>query len=199
MKKFLSVSFAALLLAGCTLTQEPAGTSTATPEGAGTPAGQPEPAPAPQPVQPPPTVPQPPKMPSYDWSGSVSPLVGQMLQSPDISAGSVLLVNNVQNNTNGRLVTANATAALKKALRQGQKLSLVPEAQLGSARQSLGLSAEDSLESRSKAIGLARAVNAQYVLYSALSGDVQTPELAMQLMLVQSGEIIWSGEGAVKR
>lgn len=197
MKKFLFVSFAALLLAGCTLNQEPVGTTPATAEGPETPAGQ-QPV-TPPPVQPPPTVPQPPKLPTYNWSGSVTPLVNQMLQSPEINAGSVLLVNNVQNNTNGRLVTANATSALKKALRQVQKFSLVPEAQLSAARQSLGLSAEDSLESRSKAIGLARSVDAQYVLYSALSGDVQAPEMAMQLMLVQSGEIIWSGEGAVKR
>lgn len=197
MKKFLPVALAALLLSGCHLLQKPVEVTPTEPTTVPEQPQQPQ-QPTP-PVEPPPSVPEPPKMPSYDWNGSVAPLVSQMLQSPDISAGSVLLVNNVKNNTNGRLVTGNATGALKKALRQGQKFSLVPDDQLNSVRQTMGLSAEDSLESRTKAISLARAVNAQYVLYGALSGDVQTPELALQLMLVQSGEIIWSGEGSVKR
>ncbi len=38
-----------------------------------------------------------------------------------------------------------------------------------------------------------------YVLYSDVSGDVKSPALDMQLMLVQTGEIVWSGNGAVKR
>ena len=50
---------------------------------------------------------------------------------------------------------------------------------------------------RSKAIGIARNVGAQYVLYSNATGNVNTPALQMQLMLVQTGEIIWSGKGAV--
>ncbi|MDI5405222.1 hypothetical protein MJM25_29005, partial [Salmonella enterica subsp. enterica serovar Lubbock] len=41
-----------------------------------------------------------------------------------------------------------------------------------------------------KAIGIARNVGAQYVLYSSASGNVNAPALQMQLMLVQTGEII---------
>ncbi|RFD80975.1 hypothetical protein SEET3133_05620, partial [Salmonella enterica subsp. enterica serovar Tennessee str. 3133] len=52
---------------------------------------------------------------------------------------------------------------------------------------------------RSKAIGIARNVGAQYVLYSSASGNVNAPALQMQLMLVQTGEIIWSGKGAVQQ
>jgi PBP1b-binding outer membrane lipoprotein LpoB len=47
-------------------------------------------------------------------------------------------------------------------------------------------------------VGLARIVGAQYVLYSNVQGDVKTPSLQMQLMLVQTGEIIWSGNGVVQ-
>jgi PBP1b-binding outer membrane lipoprotein LpoB len=32
------------------------------------------------------------------------------------------------------------------------------------------------------------------VLYSSASGNVNSPALQMQLMLVQTGEIIWSGK-----
>ncbi|GHK52580.1 hypothetical protein KPZU09_23160 [Klebsiella pneumoniae] len=71
--------------------------------------------------------------------------------------------------------------------------------QLAVAKQQLGLSPQDSLGSRSKAMGIARNVGAQYVLYSNATGNVNAPELKMQLMLVQTGEIIWSGKGAVQQ
>lgn len=76
---------------------------------------------------------------------------------------------------------------------------MIPAAQLATAKQTLGLSEDDSLGSRTKAIGLARYVSAQYVLYSDVSGDVKAPVIDMQLMLVQTGEIIWSGHGNVQR
>ena len=79
------------------------------------------------------------------------------------------------------------------------KFTLVSQQQLGVAKQQLGLSPQDSLGSRSKAMGIARTVGAQYVLYSNATGNVNSPELKMQLMLVQTGEIIWSGKGAVQQ
>jgi uncharacterized protein (TIGR02722 family) len=193
MKKYLFVALAALTLTGC-LSRPPE------PE-------QPQPPVTVEPVTPPieqpqlpvsEPVPQPPKIQQLDWLGSVQPLVNQMLKADGVNPGSVLLLDSVKNNTNGALQTAKATSALHKALASNQTFSIVPEAQLVSAKQTLGLSADDSLGSRSKAIGLARIVSAQYVLYSDVSGDVKSPTLDMQLMLVQTGEIVWSGNGTVK-
>ncbi len=150
--------------------------------------------PKPEPGQ---NVPQPPKMQTINWPASVSPLVAQMLKADDVTAGRVLLVDNVKNSTNGSLQIAKATAALQSSLVNNAQFTLVTSQQLAVAKQTLGLSAEDSLVSRSKAIGLARYVGAQYVLYSNAEGDVKSPTLQMQLMLVQTGEIIWSGSGAV--
>ncbi len=79
------------------------------------------------------------------------------------------------------------------------KFTLVSAQQLSMAKQQLGLSQQDSLGTRSKAIGIARNVGAHYVLYSSASGNVNAPTLQMQLMLVQTGEIIWSGKGAVSQ
>lgn len=163
-----------------------------------------EPAQPTQPVQPPPqpepgdTVPQPPKFQSINWDASVTPLVTQMLKADGVTAGSVLLVDGVKNSTNGSLQTSKATAALHSALENNTQFTLVTPQQLATAKQTLGLSAEDSLGSRSKAVGLARYVGAQYVLYSNAQGDVKSPALQMQLMLVQTGEIIWSGNGVVQ-
>lgn len=151
--------------------------------------------PKPEPGQ---TVPQPPKMQTLNWPASVSPLVAQMLKADGVTAGGVLLVDNVKNSTNGSLQSAKATAALQSALVNNTQFTLVTAQQLAVAKQTLGLSAEDSLVSRSKAIGLSRYVGAQYVLYSNVEGDVKSPTLQMQLMLVQTGEIIWSGSGAVQ-
>lgn len=158
-----------------------------------------QPVPAPQPAQPEPTdtVPQPPKMQTLNWPASVAPLVAQMVKADGITPGSVLLVDNVKNSTNGRLQSGKATAAVQDALANSRQFTLITPQQLALAKQTLGLSADDSLVSRSKAVGLARYVGAQYVLYSNAEGDVKSPQLQMQLMLVQTGEIIWSGDGDV--
>lgn len=192
MKKYLWMALAALTLSGC-LSRSP------DPEQPQPPVAV-EPVTPPAPEQPPISepVPQPPKIQQFDWLGSVQPLVNQMLKADGVTAGSVLLLDSVKNNTNGSLQTAKATSALHNALASNSAFSVVPEAQLANARRTLGLSSDDSLGSRSKAIGLARIVSAQYVLYSDISGDVKSPTLDMQLMLVQTGEIVWSGNGAVE-
>ncbi|AHM74583.1 penicillin-binding protein activator LpoB [Yersinia hibernica] len=194
MKRYLSVALAALVLTGC-MTRPPV-----------------EPTPTPpvtiEPVTPPAietppavdNVPPPPKMQqSIDWAASVEPLVAQMVNSNEVANGSILLLDSVKNNTNGALQMAQATSALHQVLSSNKKFVLISPQQLAVAKQTLGLSEEDSLGSRSKAIGLARYVSAQYVLYSDVSGDVKSPTIEMQLMQAQTGEIIWSGNGPVNR
>lgn len=192
MKKLMFVALAALVLTGCpSIPLEPQPPATIEPT---------EPAEPNLPEPPPPTdrVPTPPKVQSIDWQASIKPLVGQMLQADDVSAGSILLLDSVKNSTNGSLPVARATTALYDALAQNAKFTLVTQGQLNVAKQTLGLSVDDSLGSRSKAIGLARYVSAQYVLYSNISGDVKSPSIEMQLMLVQTGEIIWSGSAPIQ-
>ncbi|WP_162098847.1 penicillin-binding protein activator LpoB [[Enterobacter] lignolyticus] len=140
-----------------------------------------------------------PRVRHYDWNGAAQPLVGQMLQAGGVNAGSILLVDSVNNRTNGSLNPTEATTALRNALGGNSKFTLVSPQQLAVAKQQLGISAQDSLGSRNKAMGLARTVGAQYVLYSSATGNVNAPTLQMQLMLVQTGEIIWSGKGAVQQ
>ena len=194
-KYFLMVAFAALILGGCTLPNQ----QQQQPEQPTAPVTPVEPEKPQTEVPPPPeTVPQPPKEQTINWNASVQPMVAKMLQADGVQAGSVLLLDSVKNSTNGSLQVANATAALHNALATNNKFQVVPDTQLASAKQALGLSVDDSLGSRSKAIGLARYVNAQYVLYSTVTGDVKSPTLKMQMMTVPSGEIVWSGNGAVQ-
>lgn len=193
-KYFLMVAFAALILGGCTLPTK----QQSQPEQPTAPVTPVEPEQPVTPVPPVETVPQPPKEQTINWNGSVQPMVAKMLQADGVQAGSVLLLDSVKNSTNGSLPVGQATAALHDALATNNKFQVVPDSQLASAKQALGLSVDDSLGSRSKAIGLARYVNAQYVLYSTVTGDVKSPVLKMQMMTVPSGEIVWSGNGAVQ-
>ncbi|PKH27010.1 penicillin-binding protein activator LpoB [Enterobacterales bacterium CwR94] len=190
MKKLSGVVLLAMIMIGCVPKQQPPATVEPVPPTQPTPPPEPEP----EPGQ---TVPQPPKLVTLDWPATVQPLVAQMVQADGVSAGSVLLVDNVKNSTNGSLQSAKATSAIVQSLASNKTFTLVSSQQLSVAKQTLGLSAEDSLGSRSKAIGIARYVGAQYVLYSNAEGDVKAPELQMQLMLVQTGEIIWSGNANV--
>lgn len=193
MTRFSGVLVLALILSGCisqrSAQQPPAPVEPAQPT---TPVQPPPPISQPAPVE---TVPQPPKLRSVNWDSSVQPLVASLLKTDGITDGSVLLVDRIKNSTNGSLQSDKATAALQSALANNGKFKLVSLQQLNQAKQTLGLSPEDSLNSRSKAVGLARYVGAQYVLYSNAEGDVKAPQLQMQLMLVQTGEIIWSGSG----
>ncbi|ELK1542485.1 penicillin-binding protein activator LpoB [Salmonella enterica subsp. enterica serovar Worthington] len=208
MHRYAAIAALAIFLSGCMAQRQPA------------PVEEVKPAPE-QPAQPPqppvvpsvPTIPQQPgpiehedqtgqpalKVRHYDWNGAMQPLVSKMLQADGVTAGSVLLVDSVNNRTNGSLNANEATETLRNALANNGKFTLVSVQQLAMAKQQLGLSPQDSLGTRSKAIGIARNVGAQYVLYSSASGNVNAPALQMQLMLVQTGEIIWSGKGAVQQ
>ena len=200
----------AMLLAGCITDQQPAPVEQA--GGGATQPAQPQ-----QPQQPIPGVPSVPTLPQqpgpiehpdqngqptprerhYDWNGAVQPMVGKMLQASGANAGSVLLVDSVNNRTNGSINTGEATEVVHNALANNGKFTLITAQQLAVAKQQLGLSPQDSLGTRSKAMGIARNVGAQYVLYSNATGNANAPSLQMQLMLVQTGEILWSGKGAV--
>ena len=103
-----------------------------------------------------------------DEGGKRGPMDGGVLtlggSGGGTSAGSVLLVDSVNNRTNGSLNAGEATETLRNALANNGKFTLVSAQQLAVAKQQLGLSPQDSLGTRSKAIGIARNVGAQYVL-----------------------------------
>ncbi|MGS9092338.1 penicillin-binding protein activator LpoB, partial [Salmonella enterica subsp. enterica serovar Infantis] len=91
--------------------------------------------------------------------------------------GSVLLVDSVNNRTKGSLNANEATETLRNALANNGIFTLVSVQQLAMAKQQLGLSPQESLGTRSKAIGIARNVGAPYVLSSSASGNVNAPAL----------------------
>ncbi|MDX7999627.1 penicillin-binding protein activator LpoB [Xenorhabdus sp. Reich] len=189
MKRILFVVLSAMLLASCVLVEEPQQPAPVTPV---EPKEKPEP-----PAEPSEKVPQPPKIQSINWHNIVQPLVEQMIKANGVEEGKLLLVDSVKNNTSGSLRTLKATDAITDEVSNKQVFQVVPKSQIHVARQALGLSSEDSLGLRSKSIGLARYLNADYVLYSAVSDNKGQRDIEMQLMLVKTGEILWSGRGDV--
>lgn len=153
-----------------------------------------------QPITPtsPDTVPQLPKLKTVDWSTTVIPLANQLVQAPGVESGKVLLIDSIKNNTNMSIQLMPATDAIIDAVNNQNVFKLVPQDVVANARKALGLSQEDSLVTRSKAIGLARYVQDDYVLYSVISGNQQQSEIEMQLMGAQTGEILWSGTNRIE-
>lgn len=132
--RYALVTALAIFLAGCVgQRQEPAPVEEA----------QPKPQ---QPVQPQPTVPTIPVIPTqpgpiehgeqpaqpaprvrhFDWHSAVQPMIGQMLQASGVNAGSILLVDSVNNRTNGTLNAGEATTALRNALEGNGKFTWFP-------------------------------------------------------------------------
>lgn len=140
-----------------------------------------------------------PRVRHYDWNGAVQPLVGQMLQASGVNAGSILLVDSVNNRTNGSLNAGEATTALRSALAGNGKFTTGIGAAAGGRQAAAGPVAAGQPRQPQQSHGhrpqRGRAVCA---LLNA-TGNVNAPELKMQLMLVQTGEIIWSGKGAVQQ
>ncbi|MXP56315.1 penicillin-binding protein activator LpoB [Pantoea sp. Mhis] len=139
-----------------------------------------------------------PKMPdlrNISWHQNIKKLVLNMIRSVDVTPGdNILLVNSIKNSTNGILQLDKITMVIRKSLANNGKFTLIPISKINEAKYMLGLSMKDELNSLNKAIGLARIVNAKYMLYSNALGKFNSPTLKMQLILVKTGEIIWSGD-----
>ncbi|MFP3028948.1 MAG: penicillin-binding protein activator LpoB [Arsenophonus sp.] len=141
------------------------------------------------------TVPKIPKLKTINWSTAIVSLANQLAQAPGVESGKVLLIDSIKNNTN---ISIQSTDAIINIVNNQHVFKLVPQYVVANARKALGLSKEDSLVTRSKAIGLARYVQADYVLYSVISGNQQQSEIEMQLMAAQTGEILWSGSDQIE-
>ncbi len=133
MSRYALITALAMFLAGCVGQREPA------------PVEEVKPAPEQpaEPQQPVPTVPSVPTIPQqpgpiehedqtappaphirhYDWNGAMQPMVSKMLGADGVTAGSVLLVDSVNNRTNGSLNAAEATETLRNALANNGKFT----------------------------------------------------------------------------
>lgn len=139
-----------------------------------------------------------PKIRKINWRKNLLPLIHQILILDNIQNGALILINFFKNNTNGVIQTQEATVVLINLFKQIDKFKIIGVQQFNTARQKLKLSVNDNFESCSKAIGLAKYLNAQYVVYGIVTGNINKPAIELQILSVKTGEIIWFGTNNIK-
>lgn len=191
MRKVLVV-IAILTLSGCHLLDLPGSGTVSPPTGDGpgtvvTPPVEPDPG----------TVITPPEK-TPDWPVSLETMAEKLVKGAAINKDETLLVDTIKNSTNTDLDTTVLTSQFMQVVGSTKRFTLVPQEQMMSARQALGLQDEDSLNTRSKTIGLARYLAVPYILYTSIEGKDLELTLSSQIMQVQTGELIWSEKTPVK-
>jgi uncharacterized protein (TIGR02722 family) len=135
---------------------------------------------------------------TVDWPVSLEKTAEKVVKDAALSKDDLLLIDNVKNNSNASVNTADLNERLKQIIESTKRFNLVPGAQLAAAKTELGLSNEDSLNTRSKTIGLARHLNASHILFTTIDGKDIDLTLSSQIMQVNSGELIWSAKTPVQ-
>lgn len=135
---------------------------------------------------------KPPKINKIDWYFSLFLIVKELILIPNIQDGSLLFISKIKNDTNGDLFSNNITSILINILSKYDKFIIIDNSKIIDAYHTLGLIQEDNLECCSKNIWLGRYLNVKYLLYSIMSGDILQPNLLVKLILVDTGEIVWS-------
>ncbi|WMY97051.1 MAG: penicillin-binding protein activator LpoB [Arsenophonus sp.] len=133
-----------------------------------------------------------------NWLKIIMPLTNELEKVAKIKFGKVLLINPIKNNTDLSIPSLQITNIIVNLIDHQNIFKLIPEYILINARKILGLSEEDNLITRSKAIGLARYLQADYVLYSVISGNQNNKNFEIQIMDVHTGEIFWSGSNRIE-
>ncbi|OCG03227.1 penicillin-binding protein activator LpoB [Gilliamella sp. wkB112] len=129
-----------------------------------------------------------------DWNSILSPFVNKLLQSSSTyDDNKVILISDIQNRSGDYIVTSQVDEVLHQLMAQQKIFSVADRQSINQAKQALGISPDDKLVSRSKMIGIAKSMNAGYVLFTTiykLPSDNNEANLAMELLSTQSGEIL---------
>lgn len=129
-----------------------------------------------------------------DWNTILTPFVNKLLQSSATYDGNkVLLISDIQNRSGDYIVTSQVDEVLHQLMSKQNTFSVADRQSINQAKQALGISPDDKLVSRGKMIGIAKSMNAGYVLFTTiykLPSDNNDANLSMELLSTQSGEIL---------
>ena len=116
-----------------------------------------------------------------------------MQSSSSIGGNNLLLISDIQNRSGDYLAINQVDDALHQLMNKQNLFAVADRQSIIQAKQALGISVDDKLVSRSKMIGLAKSMNAGYVLFTTLykapSENVDA-DLSMELLSTQTGEIL---------
>ncbi len=135
-----------------------------------------------------------PKQQQVDWTASLEQVVQKMVAASGSSEVNYVLIDDITNRSKNHVDTNALTQQYKSLLDSTYRFSTVDEATLSDAKRALGIEQGDSLSSRAKSVGLSRYLKIPYVLYTSIIEKGGQSELNVQMLQVNSGEVIWSAK-----
>ncbi|OCG43456.1 hypothetical protein A9G28_03940 [Gilliamella sp. Fer1-1] len=129
-----------------------------------------------------------------DWHLILSPFINKLANTSLASSDNkLILISDIQNRSGDYLASNQIDEALHQLMHKQNTFTVVNKQVINQAKQTLGISADDKLVSRGKMIGLAKSINANYVLFTTIykvPDESHGADLAMELISTQSGEIL---------
>ena len=130
-----------------------------------------------------------------DWNTILSPFTNKLINDSSSlnDENKVLLISDIQNRSGDYLINNQIDATLHQLMNKQNKFTIASRQSINQAKQALGISPDDKLVSRGKMIGLAKSMNAGYVLFTTIykiPTENNEANLSMELISTQTGEIL---------
>ena len=130
-----------------------------------------------------------------DWNTILSPFTNKLINDSSSlnDENKVLLISDIQNRSGDYLINNQIDEALHQLMNKQNKFTVASRQSINQTKQALGISPDDKLVSRGKMIGLAKSMNAGYVLFTTIykiPTENNDANLSMELISTQTGEIL---------
>lgn len=130
-----------------------------------------------------------------DWNTILSPFTNKLINDSSSlnDENKVLLISDIQNRSGDYLINNQIDATLHQLMNKQNKFIIASRQSINQTKQALGISPDDKLVSRGKMIGLAKSMNAGYVLFTTIykiPTENNEANLSMELISTQTGEIL---------
>ena len=130
-----------------------------------------------------------------DWNTILSPFTNKLINDSSSlnDENKILLISDIQNRSGDYLVNNQIDEVLHQLMNKQNKFTVASRQSINQAKQALGISPDDKLVSRGKMIGLAKSMNAGYVLFTTIykiPTENNDANLSMELISTQTGEIL---------
>ena len=130
-----------------------------------------------------------------DWNTILSPFTNKLINDSSSlnDENKVLLISDIQNRSGDYLINNQIDATLHQLMNKQNKFTIASRQSINQTKQALGISPDDKLVSRGKMIGLAKSMNAGYVLFTTIykiPTENNEANLSMELISTQTGEIL---------
>ena len=134
----------------------------------------------------------------YDWEAAMKRLLASMRKQGVDTTQGTLQVSRFSNHAGGVINQEKGHVVMVSTLSNNTKFSILTAEKMQAARQSLGLSGNDTLQTRRKALAVSRKLNADYMLYSTIRGNISQPVMSISIIGVADGLILFTSKIPLK-